>query len=157
MKKVYICSPCRGDYDNNIENAITYCRQVFKLGYMPVAPHIYFTRFLNDDIPEEREAAMKAGSRLLLECSEVWVFGLDNPSEGMKAEIALAIRSGIPVKDGELETARRLNKVEMKAGLTSDDLKALRDQLDRAMATMRPGEAREVVVTVRRGGRRCKG
>ena len=45
--------------------------------------------------------AMDAGLQLLLECSEVWVFGIDNPSEGMKAEIELAKEYGIPVKDGE--------------------------------------------------------
>lgn len=157
MKKIYICSPCRGDYDANIENAITYCRQAFRLGFMPIAPHIYFTRFLSDDIPEEREAALKAGSRLLLECSEVWVFGLDNPSEGMKAEIALAIRSGIPVKDGIQEVMKRTKEVRLRADLTEDDLKKLRERLDRSMATLQPGEQRRVVVTVRRGGQRCRG
>ena len=44
--------------------------------------------------------AMDAGLQLLLMCSEVWVFGLDHPSEGMQAEIALAIRHGIPIIDG---------------------------------------------------------
>ena len=44
--------------------------------------------------------AMDAGLQLLLMCSEVWVFGLDHPSEGMQAEIAFAIRHGIPIKDG---------------------------------------------------------
>ena len=45
--------------------------------------------------------AMDAGLQLLLMCSEVWVFGLDHPSEGMQEEIALAIRHGIPIRDGE--------------------------------------------------------
>lgn len=102
MKKlVYICSPLRGDYDNNIDNAVMYSRAAFRLGYIPITPHIYFTRFSDDSNSKERSMAMSAGIQLLLMCSEVWVFGLDHPSEGMQAEIAEAIRNNIPVKDGE--------------------------------------------------------
>lgn len=97
---VYICSPLRGDYDTNIDNAISYSRAAFTRGYIPITPHIYFTRFLNDDNEMERAVAMDAGLQLLRMCSEVWVFGLDDPSEGMQAEIAFAIRNGIKVRDG---------------------------------------------------------
>jgi hypothetical protein len=107
MKKlVYICSPCRGDYDTNIENAITYSAAAFHRGYIPITPHIYFTRFADDTNAQERSMAMEAGQQLLCMCSEVWVFGLDKPSEGMQAEIALAIRKRIPIRDGE-EMLRR--------------------------------------------------
>ena len=55
--------------------------------------------------------AMDAGLQLLLMCSEVWVFGLDHPSEGMQAEIAEAVRCGIPIKDGEkMLAAQRCKK-----------------------------------------------
>ena len=102
MKKlVYICSPCRGDYEKNIDNAATYSRAAFRKGYIPITPHLYFTRFMDDTNSKERSMAMDAGSQLLLMCSEVWVFGLDHPSEGMQAEIALAIRHGIPIVDGD--------------------------------------------------------
>lgn len=100
-KKIYICPPCRGDYEKNIDNAATYSGICFRMGYIPVTPHIYFTRFMDDTNSKERSMAMEAGKQLLLECSEVWVFGLDHPSEGMQEEIALAIRHGIPIKDGE--------------------------------------------------------
>lgn len=98
---VYICSPCRGNYEMNIDNAISYSRAAFTRGYIPITPHIYFTRFMNDENSKERSMAMDAGLQLLLMCSEVWVFGLDHPSEGMQAEIALAIRHGIPIIDGD--------------------------------------------------------
>ena len=100
-KKIYICSPCRGDYEKNIDNAATYSGICFRMGYIPVTPHIYFTRFMDDTNSKERSMAMEAGKQLLLECSEVWAFGLDHPSEGMQEEIALAIRHGIPIRDGE--------------------------------------------------------
>ena len=99
-KLVYICSPCRGDYEKNINNAARYSRVAMHRGYIPITPHLYFTRFMNDADSKERSLAMDAGLQLLLMCSEVWVFGLDHPSEGMQAEIAFAIRNGKPIKDG---------------------------------------------------------
>ena len=97
MKKVYICSPCRGDYEHNIDNALRYCREAVMLGILPIAPHVYFTRFLDDTIAEERVIGIKLANELLAMCNEVWVYG--EPSEGMKAEIALATVLHIPVVD----------------------------------------------------------
>lgn len=126
-EKIYICSPCRGEnYDDNIENAITWSAQVFRLGFLPVTPHIYFTRFLSDENSEERAAALEIGRELLQECSEVWVFGaLDNPSEGMKAEIAQAIRCGIPVRDGQAEVMKRTKEIRIRKDIPEDELKKL--------------------------------
>jgi len=99
MKLVYICSPCRGDYEKNITKAQEYCREAISMGVVPIAPHVYFTQFLNDLYPEERKLGMTAGLELLKLCAEVWVYGMDNPSEGMKAEIELAKELRIPVRD----------------------------------------------------------
>lgn len=73
MKKVYICSPCRGDYTNNIQRAKEYSRTAAMQGCIPITPHI---------------------------CDELWAFGLDKPTEGMAAEIELAEQAGIPVVNG---------------------------------------------------------
>ena len=45
-KLVYICSPCRGDVEKNIEKAQRYCREAVELwdDVIPIAPHVYFTR-----------------------------------------------------------------------------------------------------------------
>ena len=59
MKKVYICSPCRGDYENNIQRAKEYSRAAVEKGVIPVTPHIYLTQFMDDNVPEERELAGK--------------------------------------------------------------------------------------------------
>lgn len=99
MKIVYICSPCRGDYERNITKAQEYCREAVDMGVLPIAPHVYFTQFLDDTIPEERKTGLEAGKELLKYCSEVWVYGIANPSEGMAAEIELAKTLGIPVRD----------------------------------------------------------
>lgn len=100
---VYICSPLRGDYERNVENAQSFCRLVMKYGpdnVIPLAPHLYFTRFLDDTVKEERELGMAAGIALLDKCEELWAFGLENPSEGMMREIEHAKERGIPVRNG---------------------------------------------------------
>ena len=97
-KKIYVCSALRGDVENNIEKAKAYCAYLVKEhGAIPVAPHIYFTQFLDDNIPEEREFGMNAGLSLLSGCDELWYFG-DSVSEGMRNEICYATEHGIPVR-----------------------------------------------------------
>lgn len=135
-KYVYICSPCRGDYENNIENAITYCAAAFSLGFIPIAPHIYFTRFADDKKPEDRIRGMDAGKEALLSCSELWAFGLDHPSEGMQEEIALAVRSGITIRDG-FEAIRLLRQRPMSVAAT-----AIRKEVPRCHRKHRPNGRR---------------
>lgn len=49
MIKVYICSPYRADTPEGIQanerKAKQYCKIACKAGYIPIAPHLYFTRF----------------------------------------------------------------------------------------------------------------
>ena len=88
---VYICSPYAGDVDANVENARRYCRFAVDKGYIPIAPHLLFTQFLNDDNPKERQLGIFFGNAVMSKCSEVWVFG-DRISDGMEAEIKRAKR-----------------------------------------------------------------
>lgn len=100
MKKVYICSPCRGDYENNIQRAKEYSRAAAAKGCIPITPHIYLTQFMDDTVPTERELGLKMGRELVLMCDELWAFGLDCPTAGMAAEIELARERGLPVRNG---------------------------------------------------------
>lgn len=62
MKMAFVSSPLRGDFDANIQKAIEHCKWVIRhRNAIPIAPHIYFTRFLNDDIKEEQETGLNAG------------------------------------------------------------------------------------------------
>lgn len=97
---VYICSPLRGDYEKNIQKAIEYCRKVANEGYTPIAPHVYCTQFLDDTKPDERKRGLEIAMEMLELCDCVWVFG-DHISEGMKQEIEMAKRLGIPVRDAQ--------------------------------------------------------
>lgn len=70
---VYICSPCRGEIKKNIAKAQSYCREAVELfpDVIPIAPHVYFTQFLNDLNPDERAAGMEMGIALLDMCAEI--------------------------------------------------------------------------------------
>ena len=101
MKKVFVCSPLRGNIHENILKAKAYSRLVIKHGFLPIAPHIYFTQFLNDEKPAERKLGLKMGRELLKLCEELWIFGnlLDKISNGMASEITFARKHDIKIKD----------------------------------------------------------
>ena len=86
MKKIFVCSPLRGNVKENIANAKRYCKIVINDGNIPIAPHLYFPIFLDDNKEEERELGIKMGLCLLDSCDEMWVFG-ETISSGMKQEI----------------------------------------------------------------------
>ena len=105
-KLVYVCSPYRvrnakpgteayqKELDANIRRAKSACKLITDLGYIPIAPHLYFTQFLDDETPEERELGMLLGSELLAKCDELWAFGTE-ATEGMQREIAQAKANGM--------------------------------------------------------------
>ena len=86
---VYICSPYSGDVVGNVAAARRYCRFAVDKGFIPIAPHLLYPQFLNDDDPSERELGLFFGNALLSKCAEVWVFG-SRISSGMEAEIKRA-------------------------------------------------------------------
>ena len=86
---VYICSPYAGDVETNVDAARRYSRFAVEQGYIPVAPHLLFPQFLNEESPKERQLGLFFGNALMSKCSEVWVFG-DHISPGMEAEIRRA-------------------------------------------------------------------
>ena len=63
----------------------------------PIAPHLLFPQFLNDDIPEERNRAIQMNMEILKKCDQLWVFGKIF-SEGMKEEINFASQYMIPIQ-----------------------------------------------------------
>ncbi len=86
---VYICSPFAGNTAKNVQNARRYCRFAVLEGYIPLAPHLLFPQFLNDNDAVEREMRLHFGNVLLGFCLEVWVFG-DRSSPDMETEIKRA-------------------------------------------------------------------
>lgn len=96
--KVYVCSPYRGDVKGNEEKARAYCKFAAKKGVLPIAPHLLFMQFIDDNKQDERELGLSFGLALLAMCDELWVFG-DAITEGMAMEISEAERLGIKVKE----------------------------------------------------------
>ena len=86
---VYICSPYSGDVEANVAAARRYSRFAVDKGYIPIAPHLLYPQFLNDDDEQERELGLFFGNALMSKCAEVWVFG-SRISAGMVAEIKRA-------------------------------------------------------------------
>lgn len=94
---VYICSPFSGNVEENIGNARRYCRFAVDKGYIPIAPHLLFPQFLDDNDMIEREMGIHFGNVLMSHCAEVWVFG-EYISSGMGAEIDRAKRKGYKLR-----------------------------------------------------------
>ena len=93
---VYICSPfSSGDISENIKNARKYSRYAVDNHCIPVAPHLLFPQFMNEE--KERNLAMFMNRVLLGKCDELWVFGRIY-SSGMKKEMKWAERKKINIR-----------------------------------------------------------
>ena len=131
---VYICSPFRGEtgskaeMDANVAVALEACRKAVAKGFTPIAPHLFFPRFLDDCDPVERDQGIQAGLDILSSCEELWVIGKTR-SSGMQAEIREAIRMGKPIiqfiNDSHLLKMRDLKDRERRAISKADTIAAL--------------------------------
>ena len=66
---VYVCSPLTGDVERNTANAKRYCRFAVEMGCIPIAPHLYFPQFMDDNIISERNLALYMDIILLSKCA----------------------------------------------------------------------------------------
>ena len=107
MKKIFVCSPYRGNIEENTKRAIFAARVICNCGYIPVVPHLYFPQFLNDDDQFERIKGIEYGIELMKGCDQLWLIGTEI-SKGMECdrEVAKKIRIPVILHDKEL---RRLN------------------------------------------------
>jgi hypothetical protein len=94
MKTIYVASPLRGKggrtQSQNEKYAEALCKDVLAQGHAPFAPHLLYTRMLDDQIEAHRKLGMDAGLSWLEIVDEVWVATAFGISEGMRAEIAFA-------------------------------------------------------------------
>lgn len=101
-KRVYIESPYssqddeeRKRFDNYLRRAIKDC---FKRGEAPFASHGFYTIFLNDDIPRERELGMNCGFSWQSQAQLVAVYEDWSITKGMWEGIHNAYRLGLNVE-----------------------------------------------------------
>lgn len=97
MKKIFICSPFRGNIKENKKAAQFFAKVIIGTGRVPVAPHLYFPQFLDEENPNERMNGIEMGLELMDVCDEVYVLGF-NITEGMKFELDHAREKRIPVR-----------------------------------------------------------
>lgn len=103
MKKndlVYICSPLSAPTEQgirqNMEKAAHYARLVSGMfGCRAIAPHSFLPEYLDDNIPEEREAGIAFGLSMLRLSKAIVVCG-SRISSGMRGEIRMAGELDIP-------------------------------------------------------------
>lgn len=97
-KLVYICSPYAGDVQNNVEFAKAACRYAMKQNYTPVAVHLLYPQFLDDNDPVQRATGLSMGHRVLEACDELWLCG-SRISTGMAMELKEVQKLGISVRE----------------------------------------------------------
>ena len=96
MRRVFVCSPYRGDIARNTDIAQAICREIALAGDAPFAPHLLYPDFLDDDDEVERATGITASITWLAAADLVLVVG--EPTEGMQREIAAARSLGIPIE-----------------------------------------------------------
>ena len=98
MKKVYIISRYRAFTERgrefNRRVARYFCRKVVLEGKQPIAPHLYYTQFLDDGDERERRIGTQIGIKELREADEFLLIIIGGRiSEGMRREIRQATRA----------------------------------------------------------------
>lgn len=104
-KLIYICAPLRGEVEKNIEFVRQKAQEVFLSGDVPVCPHLMFPPLADPGDPAQDQAARDMGLRLVEACQQVNVYG-PTRTKGMRAEIRLAEKLGIPIKADQKEKER---------------------------------------------------
>jgi len=115
VKRVFVCSPFRGDVARNVVVARAACREVVLAGDAPFAPHLLYPEFLDDDVAAERALGIGAGLAWLAVADEILVVG--EPTEGMRAEIAAAETLGIPIRRVAVPRTRRSVRRDLAGAL----------------------------------------
>jgi len=100
MKIIYIAHPISGNIKGNLKKITEIGREINlnEPDTIPFAPCFFACHCLNDNIPEERARGLKNDIELMKRgfIDELRLYG-NNISEGMKHEIELAHKLGIPV------------------------------------------------------------
>lgn len=104
MKLIFVCSPLRATAEKSQERHLREAQsfaevvEMVETDAVAVVPHVWLTRYLDDDDPDQRALGMAMGEAALRNCHELWFLG-PRISEGMQGEIDLAKSLEIPVRE----------------------------------------------------------
>ena len=90
----YVSAPHVEGNDLLTLQAISYCKDLYDMGFIPICPALMFSQFLNDGVPQERESKQEMSLNLLRRCRVLVVCGNEVTDE-MEREILLAKRLNI--------------------------------------------------------------
>ena len=111
-KIVFLAHSINGDIEGNIKRILALCKKIHSEEIIPCIPYIARLQYLDDALGKERNLRMAANKeyfdRNLID--EVWLCG-PTISNGMKAEIGLAQKKGIPVHCYNPELKKQLEEV----------------------------------------------
>lgn len=126
MRKIFICSPFRGNIEENTKAAQFFAKIIIQTGRVPIAPHLYFPQFLDEENPNERMNGIEMGLELMDVCDEVYVLGF-NITEGMRFELDHARAKRIPVRlYDEYMNAVNLRTLSIDERATSEYRRAIK-------------------------------
>jgi hypothetical protein len=115
-RRVYIETPFRTDSDagrsKNREYLLSCMRDSVDRGEAPIASHLIFTQFLDDDVPAEREVGIACGLAWAAVAEATVVYTDLEISVGMRQGIEDAVAHGRPVEYRILSSEAAIETVE---------------------------------------------
>lgn len=87
---IFVCSPYRGSISENVAVADHLCSLAVQCGHIPIAPHLWLTRWLDDSVEAEREKGIRMSMEMLRRCDRMLVWTASGITEGMTQEIKYA-------------------------------------------------------------------
>jgi hypothetical protein len=98
MKRIFLISPLRGEYEANLAFAKRCAIECLVRGENPFAPHLYFTQFLDDSDPKDRQLGMTAGREWMVCCAAAVCYVDRGISSGMRDDLNYALQLTLPIE-----------------------------------------------------------
>lgn len=100
---VIVESPYAGDVEGNLAYARKACADCLGRQEVPYASHLFFTQFLDDLAPAEREIGLTAGYAFWAHASKIVFYADRGWSSGMKRALARAQNIGMQIEERFIE------------------------------------------------------
>ena len=100
---VLLESPFAGEVEANKKYAAQAVRDSLRRGEAPFASHLFYTQFLDDDIPAERSLGIEAGLDIGSRADKTVVYIDRGISKGMELGIERAHKEGRPIEYRSLD------------------------------------------------------
>lgn len=103
MRRVLVESPFAGDVEANVAYLKECLKDSLSRGEAPYASHLFYTQFLDDEIPEERALGIDAGLAWGMAAELTAVYQDRGISRGMIYGIEAAEAAGRPIEYRNIE------------------------------------------------------